>query len=136
MPRAVKEWIGKTPDTRPPPRVLLRILERENHTCHISGRKIAPGEPWQAEHKIAIINGGENRETNLFPALTDPHKAKTKLDLAEKSKVAAKAKKHFIGKPEPVKKLQSAGFRQSQQAIDRAARQPKTMPPRRSIYED
>lgn len=29
MARAVDEWIGKTDDTRPPPRVLARIFERE-----------------------------------------------------------------------------------------------------------
>jgi 5-methylcytosine-specific restriction endonuclease McrA len=101
MPRAVKEWIGATDDTRPPPRVLLRIFEREGGKCHLSGRKIAPGEKWQADHKIAIINGGKNVESNLFPALVDKHKEKTRADVAEKARVAERAKSHIGagGKP-------------------------------------
>lgn len=109
MPRAVKEWIGPSPDTPPPPRVKLRIWERENGICYLSGRKIQPCEPYQFEHKIAIINGGKNRESNLFLALVDKHKEKTKADLAEKSRVADRAKSHLgIRKEGP--KIQSAGF--------------------------
>jgi 5-methylcytosine-specific restriction endonuclease McrA len=93
--RAVPEWIGKTPDTRPPPRVLARIFEREGGVCHISGRKIQPGERWQADHKIALVNGGENKESNLFPALIEPHKAKTRADVAEKKTIARKRAKHI-----------------------------------------
>ena len=100
--RAVKEWIGATPDTRPPPRVLLRIFQRENGVCHISGRKIATGERWQAEHKIALINGGENRESNLFPALIEPHKAKTRQDMKEKARVAKRAKSNINARPRPI----------------------------------
>ena len=95
MARAVEEWIGRTPDTPAPPRVQLRIWDREGGVCYLSGRKIAPGEPYQLEHVIALINGGENRESNLRLALTEKHKIKTKADLAEKSKVAAIAKKHI-----------------------------------------
>lgn len=94
MPRAVTEWIGKTPDSKAPPRVLLRIFIREDGRCKISGRKIAPGERWQADHGVALINGGENRESNLFPVLIEPHKEKTRRDLAEKKRVAARAKSH------------------------------------------
>jgi hypothetical protein len=108
-PRAVKEWIGKTSDTPVPSRVKLRVWERENGTCYLSGRKIQPCEPYQFEHKIAIINGGENRESNLFLALVDKHKIKTKADLAEKSTVAEKAKKH-VGITRPAAKIKSPGF--------------------------
>lgn len=109
MPRAVKEWIGRTADTSPPPRVKLRIWVRENGTCYLTGRKIQPCEPYQFDHKIAIINGGENRESNLFLALVDKHKEKTKVDLAEKSRVADQAKSH-IGIRGTGPKIQSAGF--------------------------
>ena len=73
MARKVKEWIGKDDNSRPPPRVLLRIFQREKGICHISGRKIRSGMKWQADHKIALINGGANSESNLFPALVDKH---------------------------------------------------------------
>ena len=107
--RKVPLWVGKTDDTRPPPRVLRRIFERENGVCHISGRKIAPGEVWQADHKIALINGGRNSEDNLFPALGDPHKEKTRADLAEKKRVSALALSH-IGASRPQSAFPSRGF--------------------------
>lgn len=74
MARAVVEWIGKTDDTPAPPRVRLRIFIREDGVCKLSGRRILVGEPWQLDHEIAIINGGKNRESNLFPVLVDKHK--------------------------------------------------------------
>lgn len=109
MPRAVKEWVGKTPDTPAPPRVRLRVFQREDGVCYLSGRKIMPADDWDAEHKVAIINGGENREKNLYPALRDKHKEKTKEDLAEKSRIAEIAKKH-VGITRPAGNLKSRGF--------------------------
>ena len=109
MSRAVDEWIGKTPNTPIPPRVKVRIWERENGICYLSGRKILAGEPYQFEHVQALINGGENRESNIRLALKDKHKEKTKADVAEKAKVAAVAKKH-IGATAPKAEIKSAGF--------------------------
>jgi len=86
MSRKVEEWIGKTPDTPAPPRVRLRVFEKHNGICHLSGRKIMAGDKWQLEHPQALINGGENRESNLAPALVEPHKVKTAEDLKQKSK--------------------------------------------------
>lgn len=95
MPRAVEEWWGATDDTPAPPRVRARIFEREKGICHLSGRKIGPADAWDLDHKIALCNGGENRETNLFPALREKHREKTALDVAEKSKVARIRAKHL-----------------------------------------
>lgn len=94
MSRAVAEWIGKTDDARVPPRVRLRIFEHHNGICHLSGRKIAPGEPWELEHIIALCNGGEHRESNMAPALKDKHKEKTKADVAEKSRTYERKLSH------------------------------------------
>src|SRR5579871_4426385 len=94
MPRAVKEWIGKTDDSRAPPRVALRVFQREDGVCHLTGVKIQPGDEWDLDHKIALINGGENRESNLFPALRWAHAEKTRADVAEKSAVAKLAQSH------------------------------------------
>lgn len=96
--RSVPEWIGKTPDTAIPLRVKLRIWEREQGICHLSGRKIRPGEPYDFDHKIALINGGEHRESNLFPALRDKHREKTALDVAEKAESARIRSKHIGAK--------------------------------------
>lgn len=94
MSRSVKEWVAKHDDQKVPDRVRDRVFERENGMCHISGRKIAPGEPWELEHKVALILGGQHRETNLFPALVDPHKRKTAAEMKIKAKIAAVRKKH------------------------------------------
>lgn len=94
MSRSTEEWIGKTDDAKVPPRVRLRVFDREGGHCHISGRKIQPGEPWDLDHKIALCNGGEHKESNLFPALTGKHREKTAQDVAEKSKIARKRLKH------------------------------------------
>lgn len=95
MTRALPEWVGKTDDSRPPPRVRVRIFESHNGVCHISKRKIAPGEPWECEHITAIINGGENRESNMAPALIKPHKEKTARDVAIKAKNDRVRKRHL-----------------------------------------
>lgn len=129
MSRAVAEWIGKTPDTPAPPRVRLRVFQAHGGICHISKRKIAAGEPWQLEHVIALINGGENRETNLAPALTDKHREKTREDLAEKATVYRKASKHAGIRPPS--QIKSRGF--ESRPPQRRASSPltKQMPARR-----
>lgn len=100
MPRAVKEWIGRTDDSRVPPRVRLRIFDLHEGRCHISGRKIRQGEAWELEHIVALCNGGEHRESNMAPALAKPHKAKTASDIAEKA-VTARKRKHLLGVKRP-----------------------------------
>jgi 5-methylcytosine-specific restriction protein A len=100
MSRAVEEWIGKTPDTPAPPRVRLRVFERYNGVCYLSGRKIMPGDKWQIEHPQALINGGENRESNMAPALDQPHKVKSAQDVKQKAKNDRVRKRHIgIKKP-------------------------------------
>jgi 5-methylcytosine-specific restriction protein A len=98
--RSVPEWIGKTDDERPPPRVRVRVFEKWNGMCHRSGRKIMAGESWALDHVVAIINGGANRESNLAPIALGEHRRKTREDLKEKSKVYRMKTKHLgIRKP-------------------------------------
>jgi 5-methylcytosine-specific restriction protein A len=85
--RSTDEWIGKMPDTKVPPRVRLRIWDRHGGRCHITGLKIQTGQAWDCDHIIALCNGGEHRESNLAPALKEPHKAKTADDVKIKAKV-------------------------------------------------
>lgn len=100
MTRELPEWIGKTDDTPAPPRVRLRVFEKYNGICYLSGIKIMPGDKWELEHVIAIINGGENRESNMAPALVKPHKVKTAQDMKQKSKdYRVRAKHAGIRKP-------------------------------------
>lgn len=95
MTRSVPEWIATHDDQKIPPRVKLRIFEREGGICHLTGVKIQPGDEWDADHKIPLILGGEHRESNLFPALREAHRKKTKTETAVKAKIAAVRKKHL-----------------------------------------
>lgn len=95
MSREVPEWIGKDDDSVPPPRVRARVFEAHGGICYLSKRKILAGEPWELDHIIAIINGGQNRESNLAPALKDKHRAKTDSDMDTKSKIARQRLKHL-----------------------------------------
>ena len=113
MSRAIPEWIGKTDDEKVPPRVKIKIFKRHGGRCHISGRIIRAGEAWECDHVIALVNGGEHRESNLAPVLAAPHKAKTAEDVAEKSKVYRKRAYHLGVAPEK-RKIVSRGFARRQ----------------------
>lgn len=76
--RTLPEWIGATPDTPIPPRVRLRVFEAHGGVCYLSKRKIRAGEKWQADHVVALINGGENRESNLAWASFRSHPARSR----------------------------------------------------------
>lgn len=131
--RSVPEWRGKTPDAKVPPRVRLRIFQRENGVCYLSGRKITVGDKWELEHRIPLSMGGEHREANLFPALFDQHKAKTRQEAAERAKADAVAKYHLgIRKPPS---MRSRGFPVTE-GKPSASRSPSKALPKRSLYED
>lgn len=98
MSRSTEEWIGKTDDAVPPPRVRIRVFDAHGGCCYLCGRKISAGEYWQNDHITALCNGGANRENNLAPACRNCCYAKTAEDVAEKSAVADKRKKHILPK--------------------------------------
>lgn len=131
MTRSVSEWIAKHDDQKVPPRVRQRVFDREGGICHLSGRKIVPGERWELEHKIALIAGGQHRESNLFPALVEPHKRKTAAEMKVKAKVAAVRKKH-IGAVKPAGKIKSPGFPKT----EKPQRQTKQSLPPRAMFKE
>lgn len=97
MARSVPEWIGKTADTPIPDHVKLRIWDRENGRCYLTGRKLRAGE-YDFEHVIALAlwtdEGHGNRESNIRLAYREDHKAKTRSDRRAKAKSDAARKKH------------------------------------------
>jgi len=113
--RAVPLWVGKTPDSDIPPRVRLRVFQREGGVCWISGRKIRPGEKWECDHRVALINGGSHSEDNLFPALVEAHKVKNAEDVAIKSKTYRMAAKHNGTWPKSKTPIRSRGFQSARQ---------------------
>jgi 5-methylcytosine-specific restriction endonuclease McrA len=94
MSRSVPEWIGKTDDSKVPPRVRLRIFERFGGRCYLSGRLLRPGDKWELEHVVALSNGGQHRESNLAPALQEAHREKTKADRKIQKKIDRTRKNH------------------------------------------
>lgn len=93
--RSIDEWVGSSPDAKIPPRVRARVFEAHGGICHISKRRIRAGEAWECDHVIALCNGGAHAESNLAPALSEPHRIKTKADVREKAKVARLKKRHL-----------------------------------------
>jgi len=95
MNRTTDEWIGKTDDDPIPPRVRARVFDRCGGTCHISRRSIRPGERWDCDHIVALVNGGEHRERNLAPVLHVYHRQKTAEDVNLKSRIYRKRLYHL-----------------------------------------
>jgi 5-methylcytosine-specific restriction protein A len=93
--RSTPEWIGKTDDTAIPPRVKIRVFQAFGGICQESQRKITSADKWECDHTIALVNGGENRESNLRPLLKAEHKKKTANDVALKAKIDRVRKKHL-----------------------------------------
>ena len=96
MTRAVPEWIGATPDTKIPDRVKVRVFDRNGGICQCGcTRKIRSGDKWETDHIVAIINGGENRESNLQTLLDVCHDIKSKADVATKSETYDMRARHL-----------------------------------------
>jgi 5-methylcytosine-specific restriction protein A len=94
--RAVPEWIGEKDDTPIPLRVKARVILSQDGICACGcGVKLGRGETIEIDHIVALINGGENRETNLQALRHGCHKNKTKADVAVKAKTARIKAKHL-----------------------------------------
>jgi len=110
MPRSVVEWVGKNDDTPIPPRVKARVLERFFYTCtECFLHPLSGVNRPEFDHEKALINGGENRESNIRLLCRRCHGLKTKADVAEKSKVSRIRKKH-LGLTRPKRKIPSRPF--------------------------
>lgn len=90
MPRSVPEWIGKTDDTPIPARVKLRVFEKYNERCCHCDLLIVGRLRPAYDHIVALINGGENRESNIQLLCSECHKAKTGGDVREKAVIYRK----------------------------------------------
>ena len=108
MPRSVPAWVGKTDNTAAPPRVRLRVYERELGLCHRCRRQIGPADRWTLEHVIALANGGRNAEDNLACTCDWCLPIKNAEDVALKAKGAAIRARHLGVRPPS--RLRGAGF--------------------------
>lgn len=73
MARSVKEWVGKTDDTQPPPSVKRRLYRKQDGRCPKCSRYLVSGNI-TCDHIIPLwVEGGPgNRETNLQLICTRP----------------------------------------------------------------
>lgn len=131
MARKIPEWFGETDDQRAPPRVRQRIFDDCGGKCHVCGVVIV-GKKWALDHVKALVNGGENRQSNLKPVHIACHAVKTAADVAEKAKVAKVRGKH-TGAIRPKQTIKSAPFPSTPKSprIDKSAIPPL---PRAQIY--
>ncbi|MER9357460.1 HNH endonuclease [Mesorhizobium sp. M0514] len=98
MARTVTEWIGKTDDSTAPRLCQLRILDRQDNRCALTGHVFVPGDKIEFDHITALWLGGKNRESNLQAVLGVAHKRKTKVEAKVRAKVNANRAKHLLGK--------------------------------------
>lgn len=104
MSRSVPEWIGKNDDSAIPDRVMDRVAEKAERCCRKCGLATVGKLRGQADHIIPLILGGAHREANLQWLCEPCHKAKTKLDVKLKAKVARVRKRHLgIKKPRTIR---------------------------------
>jgi len=85
--RAVDEWIGKTDDSAIPTSVKLRIIERQNNKCAITGQTFRAGDNVHYDHISPIWLGGKNAESNLQAVIDSAHIAKTKTEATVRAKI-------------------------------------------------
>lgn len=108
--RKVDEWIGRTPDSKPPKSVIDRLFLKQMGRCAILGRKILAGETTHADHIVPLKDGGQNRESNLQLVTVDAHKAKTAAENTARAKERRIRLKHAGLWPRSVRPLRSRGF--------------------------
>lgn len=108
--RSLPEWIGSSPDAKVPDYVRDRIFARAGKRCHISGRPIWPGDAWEVEHVKPLSMGGEHRESNMAPALVEPHREKTSAEASEREKADRIRRKHEGTWPRTRTPLRGRGF--------------------------
>src|SRR5512143_427357 len=104
MVRRVKEWVARTDDAAVPPRVRVRVAERYANRCAQCFQQLTV-KGMEIDHEIALINGGEHRESNLVALCKVCHKYKTRLDQLAKKRIAASRKRSLgiekRGRPVP-----------------------------------
>jgi len=112
--RAVPEWVADHPDQEIPKRVKLRIWERCDGRCHLSGLKIdALRDEFDYEHIKRLADGGEHRELNIALALRDKHRKKTGAENSAGAKADRIRLKHSGKWPKTKRPLKGRGFEPS-----------------------
>lgn len=108
--RSVPEWVGSTPDAAIPTRVKLRVWERCEGRCAITGAKLRPGDAYDFDHEKPLHLGGEHRESNLRVVSRQAHREKSAEEVSAKAKADRIRAKHLGVFPKSKRPLKSRGF--------------------------
>lgn len=100
MTRSTETWVATHDDQSIPPRVRLRVFEREQGRCHRCRRKLGPSDRWSIEHMIALANGGRHAEDNMAISCAWCKPLKDAEDVAIKAKGARIRARHVGVKPD------------------------------------
>jgi 5-methylcytosine-specific restriction protein A len=86
-PRAVKPWVGRRPESMPGQIVLLRLYSKQDGKCACGCGMVMNLERDEidVDHRVALIDGGENAELNLQLLLREHHRTKTKAEATARS---------------------------------------------------
>lgn len=96
------EWIGKHPDQDPPDDVKLRIVMRQDGRCEGCTREFSPKLKPEFDHRPALCNGGQNRESMIVAVCHECHSGRTAADIKERAKTKRMQKARLgIDKPKP-----------------------------------
>lgn len=83
----LKEWVGRTPEAMPGQTVLLRLYAKQNEICACGCGQVMNlnRDKVDCDHIMALIDGGDNRESNLQLLLHACHKLKTSAEASARS---------------------------------------------------
>ena len=108
MPREVPTWIGRNLDAMPGKLVRDRLSRKQDDCCANCRKRFGPKSRAHCDHILALIDGGENRESNLQMLCVDCHKAKTRDEAAARKHTRDIRASHIMARPPST--IQSAGF--------------------------
>lgn len=111
MARTAPEWIGKTDDAMPGKLVRKRLRDRHSNCCWQCGGAFGPGNGAHCDHVIPLIDGGENRESNLQMLCPKCHGAKTSAEAKARKKARDIQERHFEARRPS--RLSGPGFRKA-----------------------
>lgn len=103
MARSVPEWIGRNDDAMPTKSVFDRLYVKQDGKDAITGVPFAPGDKICRDHVVPLIDGGENRESNLQLITEKQHKIKTAREAMERAKTRSVQRSHrsYVTEPQP-----------------------------------
>lgn len=101
----LKEWSGKTPEAMPGQTVLFRLYAKQNGICACPdncGQVMDfDRDEIDCDHKVPLIDGGENVEGNLQLILRKHHRAKTSAEASARREERRHKAKAFTALRKP-----------------------------------